>query len=104
MINLNTKQYLDDIKNTILENLEMINKNPTHLNIDKTFKKYEYKNVENKKDNENENENDKMDVEKDNENIDDNRFIDPEKVYSELNNIPYCESTSWYNTHNVNSK
>jgi len=45
-----------------------------------------------------------MDVEKDNENIDDNRFIDPEKVYSELNNIPYCESTSWYNTHNVNSK
>jgi len=87
MTNLNTKQYLDSIKKTIFNNLEMIHKNPTHLNIDKTFEKYKYNTVT---------------IEEDKRSLD-NIFIDPEKIYSELNNIEYCESTSWCNNQNIDN-
>jgi histone deacetylase 1/2 len=97
MNNLNTKQYLKTIKNTIFENLEMIHKNPTHLDIDKTFKKYEYKNINIKK------KEDNMTIEEDNDDKLDNIFINPEKIYSELSQIKYCESTSWINSQNKNN-
>lgn len=96
MNNLNTKEYLNSIKKSIFENLEMIHNNPTHLDIDKVFKKYEYKNTEVKNENK-----DEMAVEENEKQ--DNDFINPEKIYSELSSIKYCESTTWHNSQNNNN-